>query len=104
MAGRKDAEHGAVDHGRQVVDVTDLSPREIRARIADLQDEHVVQVEQARDDLAVSIDRLRVGVGLLRARLAAKARAALPVVAGATAAGVTAVVLVRVGSHRSGRR
>lgn len=105
MAGRHSkggvpAEGVAARNRRQVVDVTEMSPREIRARMEYLQDRHVVQVEQACDDLAASLDRFHAGLVALRDRVVMKASAAAPVVAGGAAVVATTVVLVRVAGSR----
>ncbi|RZT87085.1 hypothetical protein EV383_3992 [Pseudonocardia sediminis] len=104
MAGRHSEEDVVVEDGHHVIDVTDLSPGEIRARVEDLQDDHVVQVEQARDDLSESIDRFVEGLAALRARLVAKARAAAPYAAGAAGVGVTTLLVVDARRSRTRRR
>ncbi|MDN5917189.1 MAG: hypothetical protein L0I76_19150 [Pseudonocardia sp.] len=104
MAGRHSEKTVLGEDGRPVVDVTNLSPQEIRARMVDLEDGYEAKIEQARADLAESIDRLGEGVVRLRERMVAKARAALPAVAGASAVGVTAVVFVRVRATRARRQ
>lgn len=103
MGGRHSETSVRGEDGWQVVDVTGLSPGDIRARITDLEDGREATVEQARDDLAESIVRLREGVVLLRGRVVERVRAALPVVAGAAAVGTTGAVIVRVGTRRSRR-
>lgn len=85
---------------RRLVDVTDLSPREIRARIADLENGPEARVERARGELVLSIERLREGLAGWQSRTVTRLRGAVPVVAGAAAVGVTAVVLVRVAGRR----
>ncbi len=87
-------------HARRLVDVTDLSPREIRARLADLENGHEARVEQAREELLRSLERLHEHLAALAARAVGRARAAGPAVAGAVAVGVTAVLLVRVAGRR----
>lgn len=100
MAGRHSREVVVVTDGWPVLDCTDLSPRELRARVADLRYGHEARVEQARDELSASLDRLVEGVRVLRARVTSRTRAAIPVLAGVAVVGVTTVLAVRITSGR----